>query len=418
MDTNVQSVDKNDLFNLFPEIGDNNLNGGKVTFGGQPNEFDVFGQPKSTTEDTTLPSTTGDTTLPPSTSGETTLAPSTSGETTLTPDTDILGDGKGKAAPVTAVTPLADLSTYYQDRIKSGKFVAIEEEDEKGNKVPFIPKTPEEYDEVLELQISYRLDQAKKDLEKKWYEGKTPAWKAISQYAEMVDDPTQLIPFLSGVKTLQSVANLNEAEIEGAEAIVRTRMEQRGDPEEIIASQIEALKTTDKLLATAKQFKPIIIQQEQMALQKMQQQEQAQQQQYLQMVTQVRNDAIKAIETPIFGKQKLKRDEMAAIYDLIAEPSEETQGYGIYTAIDNLFDKKDFETLKELALLLTKKDSFYGYLGTTVAQQTAASLEKKLRLAGDAHRSSGNDFDEGDTSRQPVMTRNQFNRKPTFSANK
>ncbi len=407
MDTNVQDFNQDALIDLFPEMGEAKLGANKVNFGGQTHEADVFNM-STTNETTQAPSTTGETTQG-STTEETTQA-STTEETTLEPNTDILGEGKGQKQPEVQIT---DLSNYYQERIKNGKFIAVHEEDDKGNRVPFIPKTPEEYDEVLELQINYRLDEAKKDLEKKWYEGKSPAWKAISQYAEMVDDPTQLIPFLSGVKNLQSVANLDETVAEGAEAIVRTRMEQRGDPEEVIASQIEALKTTDKLISTAKQYKPIIIQQEQKALQQQMKAEEDNQKQYLQIVNDIRSNALTAIEKPIFGKQKLKQDEKAAIYDLIAEPSEETQGYGIYTAIDKLFDSKDFETLKELALLLSKKDSFYNYLGTTVANQTAASLEKKLRLAGDAHKSSGNDFNEEGTG-NPSVTRNQFNKKPSF----
>lgn len=407
MDTNVQDVNQNALIDLFPEIGDKNPLGGKVNFSMQENEFDVFGNPKSTTDNTTQTSVTGETTL--SATGETTLAPSATGETTEAPDVDILGDGKGTKKVATSVT---DLANYYQERIKSGKFVAIEEEDDKGNKVTFVPKTAEEYDEVLELQINYRLDQAKKDIEKKWYESKSPAWKAVSQYAEMVDDPTQLIPFLQGVRVIQSVASLDENDIAGAEAIVRTRLEQRGDPEEIISSQIDALKTTDKLITTAKQYKPIILQQEQQELGRRVKEEQEQQQQYVKLVTDIRENALKAIEKPIFGKTKLKNEEKAAIYDLIAEPSEETQGYGVYTAIDKLFDTKDFETLKEIALLLAKKDAFYNYLGTSMANQTAASLEKKLRVAGDSHRASGHDFDEGDN--HPTVTRNQFNKKPSF----
>lgn len=402
MDTNVQDINQNQLIDLFPGISNPAQMGG-VKFGMQEGNTDIF---TSTTEETTLA---------PSTTEETTLAPSTTEETTLAPDgeinTDILGE---TPAAKPAVTPISDLSNYYQERIKNGTFVAIKEDDGKGNEVDFIPKTAEEYDEVLELQINYRLNKERENLEKKWYESKSPAWKAINQYAELVDDPTQLIPFLTGVRNLQSVAEINENELEGAESIVRTRMEQRGDPEEVITSQIEALKTTDKLIATAKQFKPIIIQQEQQALTLQMQEQQAQQKEYIQLVTDIRNNALAAIEKPLFGKTKLKNEEKAAIYDLIAEPSEQTQGYGIYSAIDSLFDKKDFETLKELALLLTKKDSFYGYLGTSVANQTAASLEKKLRVAGDSHKASGNDFDEEDINKQASVTRNQFNRKPSF----
>jgi hypothetical protein len=132
---------------------------------------------------------------------------------------------------------------------------------------------------------------------------------------------------------------------------------------------------------------------------------------YLQMVGEIRDATMKELEQPIFGKTKLKQDEKAEIYELIGEPSDASQGYGIYTVIDNLFDKKDFKTLKEIALLLTKKDAFYGYLGATVANATAASLEKKLRLAGDSHKASGNDFDE---EKIQAIQRNQFKTKPTF----
>lgn len=398
-DTNVQDINQDVLVDMFPGIGTQQTAGPQnAKFGMQEVEVDMFGRqtPPSTTEDTTL-----EPEKPASTTEDTTLEPENKA--------DVLGTA---AKPTPAAPAFKDWSEYFEDRIKSGKFIAVEEEDATGKKTTFIPKTPEEIDEVFDLQIGYRLEEAKKDLERRWYESKSPAWKAVSQYAEMVDDPTQLIPFLSGVRTLQTVANLNENEIDGAEAIVRTRMEQRGDPEEVIASQIEALKTTDKLVSTAKQYKPIIVQQEQVALQQKMQAEQQQQQQYVQMVSDIRSNALKAIEAPIFGKQKLKNEEKAAIYDLIAEPSEESQGYGIYSAIDGLFDKRDFETLKEIALLLSKKESFYNYLGTTVANNTAASLEKKLRLAGEAHKASGNDYDE--ESGKPVISRNAFNKKPSF----
>ncbi len=394
MDTNVQTVDQNTLVDLFPTIGNSLEQKIKPSFGQETMEdIDILGG-KSTTEETTK-STTEETTL--STTEETTLKGS---------DVDILDTSKKQD-----VTPLKDLTSYFEDRVKSGKFVAVEQEDEKGNKVPFIPKTPEEYDEVLELQINYRLEQAKQEMEKNWYESKSPAWKVVSQYAQLVDNPADIIPFIQGVQTIQSVANIDENEIEGAEQIVRARLLQRGDPEELVAQQIEALKTTDKLVSTAKQYKPIIIQQEQAVLaneMKIQQEEQAK---YLQMIGDIRKSAIQELEQPIFGKNKLKQEEKAEIYDLIGEPDDKSQGYAIYSVIDSLYEKKDFRTLKEIALLLTKRESFYNYLGINIANQTAANLEKKLRLAGEAHKSSGNDYDE--EKRQSIQ-RNQFKTKPTF----
>jgi hypothetical protein len=185
-----------------------------------------------------------------------------------------------------------------------------------------------------------------------------------------------LIPFIQGVQTIQSVANIDENEIDGAEQIVRARLAQRGDPDEVIDQQIEALKTTDKLVSTAKQYKPIIMQQEQQFLARQMAEKQEEDKRYMQMVSELREAAIQELEKPIFGKTKLKQEEKAVIYDLIGEPSQDTQGYAIYSAIDGLFEKKDFKTLKEIALLLSKSDSFYNYLGANVANQTAASLEK------------------------------------------
>ena len=305
---------------------------------------------------------------------------------------------------------ITGLSDYYQDRIKNGVFVSIEAEDETGNKTPFIPQTPEEFDEVIQLQVDYKLEQAKKDLETSWYESKSPAWKAVSQYADMVDDPSQLIPFLQGVKNIQSVSSMNEEDPEQAEAIVRARMEQRGDPEEIIKSQIDALKSTDALIKTAQQVKPLMIQEEQRNLSRQVQEAKAREQEYLKIVTDIRENAHKAIEQPLFGKTKLKQEEKAIIYDLIAVPSEETQGYGIYSVIDKLFDTKDFETLKMIALLATKKDAFFNYLGTDIANQTASKLQKKLTVAAEL-KGNGGDQSVGE---KPVISRNQFSKTPRF----
>lgn len=308
----------------------------------------------------------------------------------------------------------SDMSGYFQDRVKNKKFIAIDEEDAQGNKVQFVPKTPEEFDEAIDLQINYRLEQERKQLSQRVYEGKSPAWKAALQFAELVDDPSQMIPFLQGVKNINSIKDINPEEIEGAETIVRNRMEQRGDPDDVIDNQIESLKTTDKLIATAKQFKPIMLQQEQQSLAQQVQEEKRREQEYLQVVSTIRESAVKAIEQPMFGKTKLKQEEKAAIYDLIAEPTPETQGYGIYNAIDQLFDKGDFDTLRQIALLVAKKDAFFGYVNASAAQSVAAGLQKKLTVAGESRTSSGNDYSDTDPD-NPVIQRNQYaKQQPRF----
>lgn len=297
------------------------------------------------------------------------------------------------------------VANYYQQRVKEGKFIAVNNINDKGEKVPFVPSTLDDFDEILEMQMDHKLQEAKKNLDLAWYESKTPAWKAVAQYAEMVDDPSQLIPFIQGVKTIQSVVNIDENEIDGAEAIVRIRLEQRGDPEEAIESQIKALKTTDELIKTAKAYKPVIVQQEQKQLAEQVKEEKQREQYWMNTINTIRQNTYKALEEPIFGKQKLKNEEKAAIYDLIGEPREQTQGYGIYNEIDKLFDNNDFETLKQIALLLTKKDAFYTYLGADIANKTAAGLQRKLQLSTESNLSSGNDYDVDTT---PTVTKNKY----------
>lgn len=314
-------------------------------------------------------------------------------------------DGPGRPSKY----DFSDMSGYFEDRIKNGKFVAVEEE-VNGEKKLFIPKTPEEFDEVLELQVEYKLEEAKKELEQKWYQDKSPAWQAVAKYAEMVDDPTEIAPFINGIQTIQSIANINEKEIEGAETLLRYNLQQRGIDAELIDTQIESLKTTDKLISTAEKLKPQMLQQEQTRLAQMQQEQQKQLESYYSMVNDIRENAIKAIEAPFYGSAKLTKDEKALVYDLIAQPSPETKGYQIYNAIDELFEKKDFETLKQVALLLGKKDSFFTYVGAKAAQETSAGLQRKLRVATDSRSSSAGATEEPNKN---VVQRNQYANKGT-----
>ncbi len=324
-------------------------------------------------------------------------------------NTDILTENRPGRKPKYDFT---DTSGYFQDRFKSGKFVAVEQEEEDGTVKQFIPKTPEEFDEVIDLQVNYQLEQRAKELEKNWYSTKSPAWQAVAKFADMTDDPTEIVPFLQGIKTMESVNNINPEDLAGAEKIVRIRLEQRGDDEEIINEQIDALKTTDKLISTAQKYKPAILQQEKHQLNQMLAEKQQQEQEYAQMVVKIRENAIKAIEAPIFGKQKLKQEEKAIVYDMIAEPSQETKGYKIYTEIDKLFEAGDFEKLKMVALILGKEEALKEYIALGASNKTAKELQTKLRVAADSRAGSSGDDPEAGEGRGKIM-RNQYS-SPRF----
>lgn len=338
-----------------------------------------FGKDNIEEDDTNMLSLTEETTKVPesdSLTETTTISDSTTETTTI--NTDIVADDKkpGRKPKYN----FEDLSGYFEDRMKNGKFVAIEEEKE-GKKSLFIPKTPEEYDEFIEIQVSTKLDEAKKEIEDSWFNSKTPAWKVIAKYSELVQNPSELIPFIQGVQNVQSVTELDPSNPDDAEQIVRIRYEQRGETKDIIDDQLESLKSTDKLTSTATKYKPLILQEESKALQEAMNYRKKEEESYLEMVTQIRDKAVEVIESPIFGKSKLKNEEKAAIYDLIATPSKESGGYKIYNIIDSLFEEGKFDLLAKVALLLTKEDSFVNHLSSSVAQNVAASLERKLRVS-------------------------------------
>ena len=304
----------------------------------------------------------------------------------------------------------SDTTGYFEDRIKAGKFIPIEEE--KDGKVQnFIPKSPEDFDEFFDLQLNHKFEEKIKEVEEGWYTSKSPAWQAVAKYAEHVDNPAELVPFLEGVKNIQSVSAIDASQIEGAEKIVRIRMQNSGDPAEAIEEQIEALKATNKLITSAERFKPVLIQQEQQRLQTMQQEKELQERQYASMVNLNSQKAVEAIESPIFGKQKLQREEKALVYDLIGQPDPKQGGYGIYSVIDSLYEKGDFQTLRDIALLIGKKDSFLNYAGKSVADKTAENLQRKLRVSTASNNSGASDYEaiEQQPQRQPSTVINRSN---------
>lgn len=393
----INQIQENTFVDIFGDGLNNKGNEPKVAnFGGDGvKDVNLF-----STETTTLPPTTDETT---------TLAPTTGETTTLNPeDVDIFEEKKGGRKPKYDFT---DATGYFEDRIKSGKFVAVEETNADGTSTPFIPKSPEEFDEFIEIQVNTQIEQKKKDIEEGWYNTKSAAWKAVAKYAEMVDNPVEILPFIQGMNNIESVKDIDENDLEGAEMIVRSRLLQRGESQDIIDENIESLKTTGKLVSTAAKYKPLILQEETKHLQALLQQKKQEEQQYVLMVEKISESAIKAIDSPLFGKQKLKNDEKQAVYDLIGQPSQETGGYQIYNAIDSLFESGKFDTLAKIALLLAKEESFVNYVSSSAVNKSAEQLQKTLRAVGDTRTSSDNDDPE---KQKPIVQRNQFVSRAKF----
>jgi hypothetical protein len=302
-------------------------------------------------------------------------------------ETDILGTGEEKEGeePKEGDEPKAgrkpkydfsDTSGYFADRFKSGKLIPLIDQDDK----PLELKTPEDFDMVIEQNINYQVEQKTKELEQNWYKSKPPAFQAVAQYAELVDDITEIIPFIQGVRNIQSVASVDENTIEGAEAIIRYYKQATGTPEDVITDEIESLKTADKLISNAVKLKPAILQQETQRLQQMKAQKEAEEQKYWKMVTDYERSARSVISQPLFGA-KMKTEEQSEIYDMIAVPNEEEGGYSIYSEIDKLYEDKNFEMLRKVALLLKKEEAFLKYASQKALSESSREIQGKIRLA-------------------------------------
>lgn len=398
----IRNIEQSQYVDLFGEQSTQTAPVQAGQFGTSPQTTDLF----NSTTDTTTSSTT-DTTTITSTEETTTLDPSTTETTTII--SLFKEDGSEKEKPKESdVVPFKDMFDYISDRVKQGKFTEFEIQNEDGTTSPFVPKTPEEFDQLLEFQIEHNLSKQKETLEKNWYSTKTPAWKAVAQYAELTDDPTEIIPFLQGIQNIESIKDVDPTEIEGAEMIVRTTLAQRGDSKEMIDEMVETLKTTAKLIPSAEKYKPALIKQESARMQQMIAEKQEEEKRYNQLVNTIRDNSIKVIEEPIVGKQKLKGEEKQAIYSLISEPSPESGGYAIYDEIDKLYEKGNFSKLRKLALLIHNEEAYDKYISSVASEKTATEVQLKIKAANDNRAASSNTNGE---DRKVVIQKSQYGQR-------
>jgi hypothetical protein len=301
-------------------------------------------------------------------------------------DVDILGTEKKEQKSET----VEDINSFFQKKIKDGYFSALVDDEGKD----IVLEKPEDYDAFIEANINYKIEQKEQELENTWYKSKNPVWQMVAKYSEVIEDPSELIPYLTGIQNIINVSEIDETTIDGAEQIVRYQKAKTGTPQDVIDEEIDALKQTDKLVSAASKVKPVIIQQEQQSLVEMEKEKKQQEENYIKTVYEYQNKTVEVLEKPLFG-QKLKQDEKALVYDLIGAPNQELGGYPIFSVIDNLYQKGDFETLTQIALLVGKRDSFFKYARNSTEQKVAENLQRNLRIQSESGiKSSGNNDPE------------------------
>lgn len=242
----------------------------------------------------------------------------------------------------------------------------------------------ETVDDVLELLQANDQEKVKiyeEEAKKQFFGSMTPAMQTVAQYAQHIQNPAELIPFLEAMDNVAYSYELDADNADHHEAIVSNMLSIQGLSNDAIESEIKDLKERDKLADRAKALKPTLdrYNEQQVAImaqqkQKEYQQEQAKWKKYQETVFE------KVVKSPTVGGLKLKKQDRDLAYAALAH-AVPNRGLGIYTIIDSLIENGDFDTLTELALLGTNKKNYYDYIGTSIKAEVAEETQRKLRTS-------------------------------------
>ena len=272
--------------------------------------------------------------------------------------------------PEEAKASAFDLKSYFDAKIKDGSFLPLED-----GKMD----SPEDVDALIELNFANKIEAIQDDVARNWYETKSEAWKYIAANAERFDNPADLIPLLTGVSNIETISTLDPTDEAQAETIIRLALSTRNESPDVIEEQIAMYKETNKLTSMAGKYQPLLVKEENNKLVEIQRQKDATDAANEQMIKTIHQNAINVLETPFLGKHKMTNEEKAIVYDLIAEPTERSGGYKIFTEIDALYENNDFDTLREIALVLKAKKAHRHYLGVTIGAENAENTIRRLK---------------------------------------
>jgi hypothetical protein len=271
------------------------------------------------------------------------------------------------------------VKSIFEELIKNNQLLPLE--DEK-------LETPEDIQALINANVIHQVEEFKSNENNSWYASKSPAWRIVAEFSEKVQHPSELLPFIQSVQTIEVVSDLNAKEEEDAEKIVRMALVSRNESQDIIDETISTYKDNGKLSILAEKYQPALIQQEKNKMESLSKQKEQDEIDNYQMIKQIHEDAIKVLETPFMGKHKMKKEEKAAIYNLIAAPDENSGGYRIFSEIDNLYETKNFEKLRMIGLLLTDDVAYNTYIGMNAVGASAERMMRKVKTTSTGNTTS------------------------------
>ncbi len=271
------------------------------------------------------------------------------------------------------------IKSIFEELIKNNQLLPLE--DEK-------LETADDVKALIFANVTHQVEQIKADDKNAWYASISPAWQVVAQFAEKAQHPSELIPFIQSVQTIDKVSELDATDEEDAEKIVRMALISRNESQDIIDETISTYKENKKLTTLAEKYQPSLIQNEQIKMENLAKQKEQEDINNFKMIEQIHQDAVKVLETPFLGKHKLKKEEKAAIYNMIAAPDEQSGGYKIFSAIDNLYETKDFEKLRKIALILQDEKAYNQYIGFDSVNLSAQDIMRKVKTTATGNASA------------------------------
>ena len=244
-----------------------------------------------------------------------------------------------------------------------------------------LPSTRQELLELMDENLETINQNSYQTVAEQFYQTKSPVWQQLLKYSETARSLDEVAPLFAAMQDMETVQSLDINDEAHQEYIIRQHGLLNGLDADTIDADIEDLKERGKLQERAEKFKPgldkyneQIVQQE---LYKKQQEEQ--QKQYL-LQSHYNNVVENIMNRKEIGGIKMKDADRQYIASTLV-PDENLGGLPIYTLIDNLLQRGDFDTLARIALLSTNPKIHDSYYNTKNSNEVAASLQRTLRTA-------------------------------------
>ena len=244
-----------------------------------------------------------------------------------------------------------------------------------------LPSTRQELLELMDENLENINQNSYQTVAEQFYQTKSPVWQQLLKYSETARNLDEVAPLFAAMQDMETVHALDINNETHQEYIIKQHGLINGLDADTIDADIEDLKERGKLKERAEKFKPgldkyneQIVQQE---LYKKQQEEL--QKQYL-LQSHYNNVVENIMNRKEIGGIKMKDADRQYVASTLV-PDENLGGLPIYTLIDNLLQRGDFDTLARIALLSTNPKIHDSYYNTKNSNEVAASLQRTLRTA-------------------------------------